>query len=161
MEAYPKLPSELTKSNFNKIVNARNKLRESDSFYDLAIFNKKGIFVGNVAVMEVSRGISQTAFLGYKIFNNHWRQGYGKESVQAIIDIGFKDIKLHRLEAGIEPTNIRSIKLAKSLGMRREGIKKRSLFLRNEWVDLVMYSLTTEDLGIKFNSSDLVHKKRM
>lgn len=46
-----------------------------------------------------------------------------------MIDIGFKDIKLHRIEAGIEPGNKRSIALAKSLKMRREGLKKRPFSL--------------------------------
>ena len=72
----------------------------------------------------------------------------------------FKDIKLHRIEAGVEPGNRRSIRLAKSLGMRREGLKKRAIFLRGEWRDLLMFTLTSEDLGIKFNSKTALMKPR-
>ena len=151
----PKPEAELTRTIFGQFLKGRNHMRKNDKFYDLAIFNKKRALVGVVAAMDVSRGISQTAFLGYRIFNNYWRMGYGKEAVRALLDIGFKDIKLHRIEAGIEPGNIRSIKLAKSLGMRREGLKKRAIFLKNRWVDLIMYTLTTEDVGIKFDTSRL------
>ena len=156
----PKKASEVTRADFNKILGAQKKMRREDKFYDLAIFNFSGELVGFVAIMEVARGISQTAYLGYRIFNNYWRSGYGKEAVRAMIDIGFREIKLHRIEAGIEPGNIRSMKLARSLGMRREGLKKRALFLRGMWVDLIMYTLTTEDFGIKFDTKSLKHKLR-
>lgn len=111
--------------------------------------------------MDISRSISQTCFLGYRIFNAHWDQGYAKEAVKAVIEIGFRDLKLHRIEAGIEPNNTRSLRLAKSLKMRREGVKKRALFIRNTWIDLVMYTLTCEDLGRKFETNALVRKRRM
>jgi len=156
----PKPLQELTKDQFKKILAGQRKRRKADTFYDLAVFDAKGSLVGGVSVMEVTRGISHTAFLGYTIFNNYWRLGYGKEAVRAMIDIGFKDIKLHRIEAGIEPGNIRSIRLAKSLGMRREGLKKRAIFLRNHWVDLLVYTLTSEDWGIKFDTSKLKYKSR-
>lgn len=68
----------------------------------------------------------------------------------AIIDIAFRDVKLHRVEAGIEPTNRRSILLARSIGLRKEGLKKRAVFLRGMWNDLVMYSATCEDFGYKW-----------
>lgn len=155
-----KKENEVNKAAFNKVLKMQKKLRAADNFYDLAIFNREGALVGFVAIMEVARGLSHTAYLGYRIFNNHWRLGYGKEAVQAMIDIGFRDIKLHRIEAGIEPGNIRSIKLARSLGMRREGLKKRALYLRNKWVDLIMYTLTTEDIGVKFDTKNFKHKPR-
>jgi ribosomal-protein-alanine N-acetyltransferase len=156
----PKPEADLTRSHFNAILEAQKKNRSEDSFYDFAIFNSEGAFVGLVSAMQIIRGISHTAFLGYRIFNNHWRRGYGKEAVRALIDIGFRDLKLHRIEAGIEPGNIRSIRLARSLGMRREGLKRRAIFLGGRWVDLLMYTLTTEDLGLKFNVSSLKLKPR-
>jgi len=156
----PKPTHELTRDNFKKVLIGQKEHRKNDRFYDLAVFDSQGALVGVVAVMEVTRGISHTAFLGYSIFNNHWRLGYGKEAVRAMLDIGFKDLKLHRIEAGIEPGNIRSIRLANSLGMRREGLKKRAIFLRNKWVDLIMYTMTSEDLGISFDTSGFKHKPR-
>jgi [ribosomal protein S5]-alanine N-acetyltransferase len=150
---------ELTLTKFKKVLLDQKKRRETDSFYDLAVFHINGNLIGGVSIMEVVRGISQTAFLGYRIYNNFWRLGYGLEAVKAMIEIGFDDIKLHRIEAGIEPGNSRSIKLARSLGMRREGLKKRAIFIRNRWVDLTMYTLTSEDVGRKFDTSRLGRKR--
>lgn len=145
----------LTKREFKKVLASQSQRRKDDTFYSLGVFDASGALVGAVSLMEVARGVSHSAYLGYRIFNTHWSLGYGKEAVQAVLDIGFKDLKLHRIEAGIEPRNIRSIKLARTLGMRHEGKKKRAIFLRNQWVDLLIYSLTTEDLGLKFDTTNL------
>lgn len=142
---------ELTKLNFKKILKSQKHLRDQDKFYDLAVFEKKsGELVGTVAAMDVLRGLGQTAYLGYFMHNRHWGKGYGKEATLAMIDIAFRDIKLHRIEAGIEPSNRRSIMLARSIGLRKEGLKKRAVFLRGKWNDLVMYSATCEEFGVKW-----------
>jgi ribosomal-protein-alanine N-acetyltransferase len=96
--------------------------------------------------MDITRGVFQSAYLGYRIFNRYWGTGYGTEAVKATTQIAFKDLNLHRLEAGIEPKNIRSIKIVKRVGFRNEGLSKSRLFLRNQWVDIALYTLTTEDL---------------
>jgi ribosomal-protein-alanine N-acetyltransferase len=141
----------LTRAKFQKVIRHSGKLRREDRFYDLKIFDRKtGATVGGVALMDVTRGVSHTCFVGYYLYNNYWGRGWAKEAVKAALDIGFEDLKLHRIEAGIEPSNRRSLKLARSLKMRREGVKKRAIHLRGRWVDLVMYTLTTEDLGLNF-----------
>ena len=145
---------EITRQKFKAIITSQKELRDKDKFYDLAVFEKKSAcLVGTLAIMDVLRGLGQSAYLGYFLNNRFWGKGYGKESTLAIIDIGFRDLKLHRLEAGIEPNNRRSIMLARSIGLRKEGLKKRAVFLRNIWTDLVMYSATSEEFGIKWRGS--------
>jgi ribosomal-protein-alanine N-acetyltransferase len=141
----------ITKAHFNNILKSHKKLRDQDSFYDLSVFERSSDdLIGFVSIMNVTRSLAQTAFLGYSLHNNYWGKGYGKASVLAIIDIAFKDIKLHRIEAGIEPYNRRSIMLARKIGLRKEGLKKRAVFVREEWQDLVMYSATCEEFGFKW-----------
>jgi RimJ/RimL family protein N-acetyltransferase len=45
-------------------------------------------------------------------------------SSQSGFKIGFKDLKLNRLEAAINLDNLKSIQLAKAIGMHKEGIKR-------------------------------------
>jgi ribosomal-protein-alanine N-acetyltransferase len=137
---------------FKKILSVHKKTRDRDYSYDFGVFLEPTQLIGIVSVMEVSRSISQSAYIGYRIFNTHWGKGYGKEAAEALIDIAFKDLALHRVEAGIEPTNRRSILLARSIGLRKEGLKKRAVFLRNRWVDLVIYSATCDEFGIKWSN---------
>jgi len=143
----------LTRIEFRKNLAAQRKHRRTELFVEVAIFTRAGELVGSISYMDLSRGVFQNAYLGYSVMNRHWGKGYAKESVRASFDIGFRDLRLHRIEAGIQPGNRRSIALAQSLGMRREGMKKRSLFLRNQWIDLWVYALTCEDVGVKFRGT--------
>ena len=150
----PRDQSKLTKDDFNKILNSQKKNRDDDYFFDFGIFLKDGTLVGGVSIMDISRQVFQNAYLGYRIYNNHWGKGYGKEGVKLAIDIAFKDLKLHRLEAGIEPTNGRSISLAKRIGLKREGYSKRRLFLRGKWLDMVLFVARSEDFGVQWKPGE-------
>lgn len=159
-DSNPRTESELTKLKFRELMKQQGERRKNDTFYDLGVFDRAGHFVGRTSLMQIIRGISHTAFLGYQIFNPYWGHGYAAEAVSATIDIAFRDVKLHRVEAGIEPNNKRSVRVAKKLKMRHEGVKRRMLFLREKWVDASIYSLTTEDLGIKFDTQKLSWEAR-
>jgi ribosomal-protein-alanine N-acetyltransferase len=147
----PRDLKELTSSNFKKLLKVQTDQRAKETFYDFAVFLKDtGELIGTVALMDLSRGVFQNAYLGYRVFNKHWNKGYGKEMVAASFQLAFKDLKLHRVEAGIDPKNRRSILLARSIGMRKEGLKKKALYLNNKWQDIVIYSQTCDEFGIKF-----------
>jgi ribosomal-protein-alanine N-acetyltransferase len=144
----PRQETDLTKKHFRIILQSQKKNRDSDYFFDFGIFLKDGTLVGGVSIMDISRQVFQNAYLGYRINNNYWGKGYGKEGVRLGIEMAFKELKLHRLEAGIEPTNKRSIALAKAIGLKREGYSKKRLFLRNQWLDMALYVVRSEDFGI-------------
>ena len=107
--------------------------------------------------MDISRDIFQNAYLGYGVFSPFWRQGYGKEGSAAILEVAFTTLRLHRVEAGVEPDNKRSIALAKSLNMRREGTSKRRLFVGGRWADISIYAITAEELGFEARGGNLRH----
>jgi RimJ/RimL family protein N-acetyltransferase len=148
--------SELTRKIFKNDLKRIKNYLDSDQSINLFAFEKRvGKMVGGLSLMSIVRSLSQSCFLGYGIHQNFWGKGYGKQAVAAIIDIAFKDAQLHRIEAGIEPYNRRSIMLARSLGLRKEGLKKRAVFMRGDWRDLVIYSATCEDFGIKWKKREL------
>lgn len=142
--------SELTLKKFKELLKIQKQQRAQDHFYEFGIFRQDdGVLLGTVSLMDISRGIFQNAYLGYRIFNLYWSQGYAQESCKAAIDIAFKNLKLHRIEAGIAPTNKKSIKTAKALGLRKEGLSKNRLYINKKWIDLEIYALTKEDLKKK------------
>lgn len=153
-------PDDMSVAQFKKALSSQRKLLEQDRFYDLAVFRRDtGEMIGTIGIMDVNRGLGQSAYLGYRIFNRHWSQGYGKEAVTAGIEIAFRQLKLHRVEAGVEPTNRRSILLARSLGLRKEGLKKRAVFLRGKWLDLVVYAATCEEWGIPWKGKTSIRPR--
>jgi len=153
-DSHIKSKDELSKSSFNKLLKLNNECIKKDLIYRLAVFEvKSGSFIGQVSLMNVVRGVTQSAYLGYLIHNCFWGKGYGKAATLATIDIAFKDLNLHRVEAGIEPYNRKSIFLAKSIGLRKEGLKKKMVLLRGKWQDLTIYSATCEDFSLKWRES--------
>jgi RimJ/RimL family protein N-acetyltransferase len=140
-----------SQSDFKKILRVNSLNRKNESFIDYAIIDKKTKkYIGRVSLMNCIRSVTQSSFIGYVLFNNYWGQGFAAEAMSGLFQLAFTKHKLHRVVAGIEPENLRSIKFAKKLGMRREGVSKRVVLLRGQWRDLVQFALTSDDLNIKW-----------
>lgn len=153
-------PKELKKSKFKDLILQSKSMRLKEEYCDYGVFLKnKKILIGRVGLGHFIRSVTQSSFAGYALFNPYWHQGYAHEALTALIDIAFKDHKLHRIAAGIESDNKRSIKLIKKLGFRKEGISRRIVLLRNGWQDLVQYALTTEDYNLKWHGKVGMRKK--
>ena len=146
----PRAPEDLTREKFKALLQADKRQRDQDTYYSFIAFEQTtGRMVGSASLMDISRALFQNAYLGYRVHSPYWGMGYGREIARAVIEIGFHDLELHRIEAGVEPTNTRSIELAEALNMRYEGLSKRRLYLRGQWVDAAIYALTAEDMGIE------------
>jgi ribosomal-protein-alanine N-acetyltransferase len=64
--------------------------------------------------------------------------------MQKVIDYCFRQLKLHRLEANIQPENERSISFVKGLGFRREGFSPQYLQVCGRWRDHERWALLSE-----------------
>lgn len=143
--------NELTVAKFKKFLKKTKDLSHKDEFYTFGIFRKDdGVLLGTVLLMDISRMIFQNAYLGYRIFNNYWGEGYASEACRGALKIAFKDLKLHRVEAGIEPMNKASIRVAKAIGLRKEGLSQRRLRVHGKWKDILVYAGTCEDFGLRY-----------
>jgi len=60
--------------------------------------------------------------IGYELGSPFWRQGLMTEALNAIIDLGFKDMKLNRIDALVMPENLPSIRLLEKIGFKNEGL---------------------------------------
>jgi len=81
----------------------------------------------------------------YKIHSDFWKKGYATESLKAVINFGFENLKLHRIEAGCAVENIGSIKVLEKSGMIREGRLRQVLPLKSGWSDNFEYSILETD----------------
>ena len=94
-----------------------------------------GSIVGVVNIGNIVLGLFRSGYLGYYAFAGHERQGLMREGLQAVIRHAFRSLKLHRLEANIQPGNARSIALVKSCGLSKEGYSPRYLKIGGRWRD--------------------------
>lgn len=145
--------SHLTLKKFKELLKEQKDLARKDQFYQFGIFRREdGVLIGRVSLMDISRKIFQNAYLGYLIYNPFWGQGYASEACTAVLEMAFKDLGLHRVEAGIAPSNRLSLRVARKIGMRREGLSKRRLCVDGVWSDMALYAMTSEEMGVKFKS---------
>jgi ribosomal-protein-alanine N-acetyltransferase len=62
-----------------------------------------------------------------------------------VITHAFNEMKLHRLEANIQPANAASRALVKALEFRREGFSPRYLKINGRWRDHERWAILSED----------------
>jgi [ribosomal protein S5]-alanine N-acetyltransferase len=94
-----------------------------------------GQMVGIFNLSEIVRGSFRSAYLGYYAFANFAGQGLMKGGLNATLRYAFKTLKLHRLEANIQPTNTASIALVAACGFAKEGYSPRYLKINGRWRD--------------------------
>ena len=71
---------------------------------------------------------SRRAEVGYVLARSHWGRGYNREALTRIVDYGFTDLGLNRIEAELDPRNEASAKAVRRLGFTDEGL------LRERWI---------------------------
>lgn len=110
--------------------------------------------VGRANVGNVVRGAFHSASIGYDAYDPYVGKGLFAEGLQLILDLVFADepqgMGLHRIEANIQPANVRSAGLVRSLGFVHEGFSRDFLHLpghdgRRAWRDHDRYTMLSSD----------------
>jgi len=112
----------------------------------LVVLRPSGDLVGAIHLNNIIRGPLQGAFLGYYAFAPHGGKGLMREGLWLVLHHAFQKLKLHRLEANIQPGNRPSIRLARSCGFVREGFSRRYLKVGSRWKDHERWAILAEDL---------------
>ena len=68
-----------------------------------------------------------------------------REAMELVLDYAFSDLRLHRIEANIQPGNAPSIALARGAGFRLEGYSPRYLLIGGQWRDHERYAITADE----------------
>lgn len=104
------------------------RLRESDQ-----IIGGCGIHIRQPA----HRG----AEIGYCFNRQFWGQGYATETLNALLQFGFEELKLHRIIATCDPRNIGSERVMQKNGLRKEAHFIQELWQKGEWRDSLLYAI--------------------
>ena len=80
------------------------------------------------------------AEIGYLLHPSQWEKGIMKEALNAVIEYAFKEMKLHSIEANINPDNIPSAALLEACGFIKEAYHKENYYFDEVFYDSLIYS---------------------
>jgi ribosomal-protein-alanine N-acetyltransferase len=115
----------------------------------LVVNNADDALAGVFNFSEIVRGAFNSAFVGYYAFAPFAGRGYMSEAFTLALDFAFRDLKLHRVEANVQPHNRRSLALAERLGFEREGYSRRYVKIAGRWRDHVRFAMLAEDWRLR------------
>jgi RimJ/RimL family protein N-acetyltransferase len=121
------------------------KERQGPRHFKYFVCDEVGQICGVMNLSEVVRGCFQSAYLGYYALAPHAGKGFMSAGLSLVLDRAFGDLALHRLEANIQPKNLRSIELVRRAGFRCEGLSPRYLKIAGRWRDHERWAITAED----------------
>jgi RimJ/RimL family protein N-acetyltransferase len=111
--------------------------------------------VGKINVVDAVRGRFESASMGYDAYDPYVGRGLFAEGLRLVLDLAFRPesaggMGLHRVQATVQPGNVRSAGLLRSLGFQREGFSPRMLWLpgvedTNAWRDHVSYVMLRDE----------------
>src|SRR5262249_7189772 len=94
---------------------------------------------------QIFYGGFQSAYMGYYVGAPFAREGYMTEGLTLALRYAFTKLRLHRVEANIQPTNRPSLALVQRAGFTREGFSRRYLKIGGKWRDHERWAILVED----------------
>lgn len=85
------------------------------------------------------------AELGYALERRYWRRGLMGEALTPVLAWAFGELRLHRLEADVDPDNRASLKLLARFGFQAEGHARQRYCMDGNWRDSIMLGALASD----------------
>ncbi len=85
------------------------------------------------------------AEMGYWVGEPYWNKGYASEAAAAVLQFGFEQLKLNKINATHLDTNPASGKVMTKNGMIREGVLKEHMWKDGAFKTLVQYAMLRND----------------
>ncbi|MFC7115184.1 GNAT family N-acetyltransferase [Natronoarchaeum sp. GCM10025703] len=126
---------------------------QEEEFYDDVVcaednvnllITDEGTAVGTIGLDKLDTG-NHTAELGYWVAPDHHRMGYGGDAAARIVEYGFQQLGLHRIEARVFEFNDASSALLESVGFREEGVHRDAEFVDGQFQDVYWYGLLEDE----------------
>jgi ribosomal-protein-alanine N-acetyltransferase len=104
----------------------------------------EGELVGRVAITGIEWGSACNGSMGYWIDEGHAGRGIVPHAAALLVHYAFSE-GLHRVEIAARPENVSSLRVAKKLGFRDEGLRRRYLYIDGDWRDHRVFALTSDE----------------
>ena len=127
------------------ILMGRTELLDEGDVLTLAIVpDGEGAVVGDVTLFW--RSVEhQSGEVGFILHPDHRGRGYAREASIALLEMGFDQMKLHRMIGRLDGRNAASAKVLSGLGMRQEAHLIENEWVKGEWTDEMVFAMLEEE----------------
>ena len=103
-----------------------------------------GDLIGNCGIRRKPDS-EREADIGYELAPAHWGRGYATEAVRALVKLGFREWRLHRISAWCVADNVGSARVLEKAGLRLEGRLCENQYYKDRWWDTLLYGLLVDE----------------
>lgn len=103
--------------------------------------------VGRIGLHHLNM-LNRSGAIGYWLIKEAEGKGIVTKSCKAIINYGFNELGLHRIEIKAAVDNLRSQAVPEKLNFRREGVLRQAELVNNEFLDLILYSILRHEVDV-------------
>lgn len=130
----------------DSVIKFVNLQRENDySILFAVIYIKNGKHIGNIKIGSINdhyKHADISYFIGDKTY---WNKGVVTEAINLVSEFGFKDLKLHRMEAGVYADAIGSWRALEKNGFIREATFRDKVVSDGKYMDIYRYGLLNSE----------------
>ena len=129
----------------DSIANIEANIEEWEMKIDLhlGIFRDE-VMVGMISLHDINY-LDHKAYIGYWLDEDNLGRGIMTEAVRALIEYGYGELDLNRIEirAGVE--NVKSCAIPQRLGFTKEGVIRGAEYVNGVFIDLAIYGLLRDE----------------
>jgi len=96
--------------------------------------------VGTIGLWRIEKE-HYRAEIGYMLEPRLHRQGIMYEAIRAVVDYGFREMKLHSIEGRLDARNIASGRVLEKAGFVKEAYFKENYYMGGSFTDTAVYSI--------------------
>ena len=74
-----------------------------------------------------------------------WSKGFGTETIKLVLEYGFEDLDLNRIELTVDEQNARGRRCYEKCGFREEGLMREHRFVEGEYGNTVMMAVLRKE----------------
>jgi len=97
------------------------------------------IIIGTIGFNNFTK--NHRANIGYDLQPEYWNLGYMTEALNEILNFGFNQLAINRIEAEVMQGNENSEKLLYRFNFKKEGVLRQWMFWNENYYDMSMFAL--------------------
>ena len=110
------------------------------------------VLVGNIGLYG-AHPKDRCATIGIALGREHIGRGYGTDAMRVIVDYGFRELGLHRIQLGVASFNPAGIRAYEKAGFVEEGRYRESVLHDGHWYDEVLMSVLDHEWAARRGKS--------